>query len=166
MLVGGFNIIRQAIAKELPLTPGMGNKGFAEYSCPLTLKGGGKVCYLASDPLIAVSRTNEIAKRNVAKPEKQGSIKESWAVGDWNVNISGIIIANTEEELKQAVQELSDICAVRESLEVTCGILNDQYDITRLAIDNLQLPFTPGMLNQQFTITAVSDTSYELLEKV
>lgn len=145
---------------------GMGNQGFAEYTCPVTLKGGGIEVELEADPLIAVGRQNEIARRSVAKPQREGTIKESWAVGDWEVNISGVIIAKTEEELWQSVRHLSWICAVRESLEVTCPPLNEQYDIMRLAITQLQFPFTPGLLNQQFTITAVSDTSYELLEEV
>ena len=146
---------------------GMGNNGFAQFTCPVTLEGDDVYCELQSDPLIALQRDNDIARRSVAKPGKnEGTIKESWAVGDWEVNISGIIVAASEDELHEAVQELQWICAVRESLEVTCPPLNDQYDITRLAITQLQLPFTPGLLNQQFTITAISDTSHELLEEL
>ena len=159
-------MVRAAAAKAFPMPEGMGNKGFAEYSCPTTLVGGGLTVQLASDPVIAVGRGNEIARRSVAKPEKQGTIKESWAVGDWSVTIGGIIIAETEEDFLLAVDELQTICAVRESVEVTCNILNYLYGITRIAIERLDLPFTPGMFNQQFTITAYSDTSYELLEEV
>ena len=164
----GFNVIvKKAMAGSNPMPEGMGNRGFAEYRCPVTLEGGGMYCELASDPLIAVSRQNEIAKRSVAKPRwKEGTIKESWAVGDWSVTISGIIVADSEEQLEQAVMELDAVCAVRQSVEVTCPVLNRQYGITRLAIESLQLPFTPGELNQQFTIQAVSDTSHELLEEV
>lgn len=158
--------MRRAIAEKWPMPEGMGNKGFAEYACPVTLKGGGLELDLEADPMIAVGRQNEVVCRSVAKPKKDGTIKESWAVGDWSVSIGGIIIAQTEEELWQSVNQLSQICAVRESLEITCPPLNEQYDIFRLAITNLQLPFTPGLLNQQFTITALSDTSHELLEEV
>lgn len=166
MVVGGLNVIRQAIAKQFPVPTGMGNKGFAEYCCPVTLSGGGKVCNLQSDPLIAVSRANDIAKRSVAKPSNPGTIKESWAVGDWKITISGVVIAETKEDLANAIREISDICALRESVEITCNVLNDLYDVTRVAIENLELPSTPGMLNQQFSITAVSDTSHELLEEI
>lgn len=162
-----MNIVRPATTNLNPLPTGMGNLGFTEYTCPVTLEGGGMYCKLAADPLIAVSRTNEIAKRSVAKPRwNEGTIKESWAVGDWQINITGIIIADSKEHLEQAVMKLDAVCLVRESLGVTCPVLNDFYGITRLAIESLQLPFTPGVLNQQFTIQAVSDTSHELLEEV
>lgn len=158
--------MRRAIAEKWPMPEGMGNKGFAEYTCPVTLKGGELEVDMEADPMIAVGRQNDVVCRSVAKPQREGTIKESWAVGDWSVNISGVIIAKTEEELWQSVRQLSWICAVRESLEITCPPLNEQYGIMRLAITKLQLPFTPGLLNQQFTITVVSDTSYELLEEV
>lgn len=161
-----MNILRQAVAEEIPQPTGMGSLGWSEYTCPVVLDGGGLHCRIMSDPLIAVGRGNEIARRSVAKPKREGTIKENWAVGDWNVNISGIIIAKTVEEMQAAVRELSAICAVRESVEITCPPLNDIHDITRIAIADLQLPFTPGELNQQFTITAYSDTSYELLEEL
>ena len=162
-----MNIVRPATSDRSPLPQGMGNRGFAEYQCPVTLEGSYIYCELASDPLIAVSRQNEIAKRSVAKPRwKEGTIKESWAVGDWQVNISGVIIADSKEELEKAIMEIDAVCQVRESVKVTCPVLNDIYGICSLAIESLQLPFTPGELNQQFTITALSDTSHELLEEV
>ena len=162
-----MNIVSPATSDRSPLPQGMGNYGFNEYRCPVTLEGDGVKVELKADPLIAVVRANDVVRRSVAKPRlKEGTVKESWAVGDWEVNISGIIVAASEDELHEAVQELQWICAVRESLEVTCPPLNDQYDITRLAITQLQLPFTPGLLNQQFTITALSDTSHELLEEL
>ena len=166
MLVGGMNIVRKAIAKVFPMPQGMGNSGFAEYTCPVTLEGGGMYCELQSDPLIAVQRDNEIARRSVAKPKKEGTIKESWAVGDWNVTISGIIVASTKKELEQAVMTLDAVCAARESVDITCPLLNEQYGINHIAIGQLQLPFTPGELNQQFTISAWSDTSHQLLEEI
>ena len=158
--------MRRAIVEKWPMPEGMGNKGFAEYVCPVTLKGGGIEVELEADPLIALSRQNEVACRSVAKPQKDGTVKESWAVGDWSVAISGVIIAQTEEELWQSVRQLSWICEVRESLEVKCPPLHEQYDITHLAVTQLQLPFTPGRLNQQFTIQALSDTSHKLLEEI
>ena len=146
---------------------GMGNAGFAQYQCPVTLEGGGMYCELQSDPLITVERANDVVRRSVAKPRwKEGTVKESWAVGDWQVTIAGVIVADTREQLEQAVMEIDAVCAVRESVEVTCPLLNRQYGITRLAVTQLQLPFTPGELNQQFTITALSDTSHELLEEL
>ena len=155
------------MAEKWPMPKGMGNIGFGElYNSPVTLEGGGKKFNLPCDPIIAVSRQNEIAKRSVAKPKSPGTIKESWAVGDWSVSIGGVIIAETKEDLTKLVKELSEICAIRESLSVTCPPLHEQYDIDHLAIDNLQLPFTPGELNQQFTINATSDTSHELLEEL
>lgn len=166
MLVGGLNIVRQAVADEFPLLEGMGNAGFSEFVCPVTLEGNGLQVRLASDPIIAVSRQNEIAKRSVAKPRMRGSVKESWAVGDWDVNLSGVIIAESQDELERQIRELTEICAVRESVSVTCPPLNDLYDITKLAIRSIQFPATPGECNQQFNISAYSDESYELLEEL
>lgn len=145
---------------------GMENKGVYEYTCPVTLSGGGMTYRLKSDPIIAVSRANEIVKRSVAKPKNDGSIKESWAVGDWKVVIGGVIIAETKEELKEHVKFLVKMSALRQSLDVTCNVLNDLYDIISVAIEDLQMPATPGMLNQEFIISAVSDKSFELLEEL
>lgn len=167
MIVGGMNIVRQAIAKAFPMPQGMGNNGFAQFTCPVTLEGDDVYCELQSDPLIALQRDNDIARRSVAKPRKnEGTIKESWAVGDWSVTISGVIVATTKEELEQAVMAIDGVCRERKSVQVTCPLLNEQYGITHLAIGQLQLPFTPGELNQQFTITAWSDTSHQLLEEI
>ena len=159
MIVGGMNIVRQTIAKVFP--------GINLFTCPVTLEGDDVYCELQSDPLIAVQRDNEIARRSVAKPRRnEGTIKENWAVGDYNVTISGVIIATTKEELAQAVRAVDGVCRERKSVRVTCPLLNEQYGITHLAIGQLQLPFTPGELNQQFTITAWSDTSHQLLEEI
>ena len=162
MDVRQIKIVRRE-SDNIPL--GMGNRGFAQYSCPVTLEGSRLKCELKSDPLITVSRPNEIKCRSVAKPVSAGTIKESWAVGDWEVTIAGVIIADTEDELLEHVQLLSEICKLRESLEVTCLPLFN-LGIFSLAVKQLQLPFTPGLLNQQFTITALSDTSHELLEEL
>ena len=167
MIVGGMNIVRQAIAKAFPMPQGTGNHGFAQFTCPVTLEGDDVYCELQSDPLIALQRDNEIARRSVAKPGKnEGTIKESWAVGDYNVTISGVIVATNKEELEQAVMAIDGVCRERKSVRVTCPLLNEQYGITHIAIGQLQLPFTPGELNQQFTITAWSDTSHQLLEEI
>lgn len=166
MLVGGLNLVKATAAKAFPMPQGMGNSGFLQYRCPVTLVGDGVTVRLAADPLISVERANDVVRRSVAKPRHEGTVKESWGVGDWQVTIAGVIIAETREELQERVQELQWICAVRESLETICPLLNDQYDIARLAITQLQLPFTPGELNQQFTITALSDTSHQLLEEI
>ena len=167
MIVGGMNIVRQAIAKEFPMPQGMGNNGFAQFTCPVTLEGDDVYCELQSDPLIALQRDNEIARRSVAKPRRnEGTIKENWAVGDYNVTISGVIVATNKEELEQAVMAIDGVCRERKSVRVTCPLLNEQYGITHIAIGQLQLPFTPGELNQQFTITAWSDTSHQLLEEI
>ena len=155
-----MNIVRPATSDRSPLPQGMGNSGFIEYKCPVTLEGSWLKCELKSDPLITVSRPNEIKCRSIAKPVSAGTVKESWAVGDWEVTI-----ADTEDELLEHVQLLSEICKLRESLEVTCLPLFN-LGIFSLAVKQLQLPFTPGLLNQQFTITALSDTSHELLEKL
>ena len=44
---------------------GMGNNGFAQFTCPVTLEGDDVYCELQSDPLIALQRDNEIARRSV-----------------------------------------------------------------------------------------------------
>lgn len=158
--------MRRAIAETKPMPNGMGNFGFADYYSPVTLKGDGLDVNLDADPLIAVARANNIVCRSVAKPKKDGTIKESWAVGDWDITIAGVIIAETKEELWHSVEQLCLISEKRQSLEITCPPINEQYGITRIAVKQLQLPFTEGELNQQFTITALSDTSHELLEEL
>lgn len=166
MITGGMNIIREKAGKRFKIAEGMGNFGFDDYVCKVTLEAGGRKVLIGSDVLIAVSRQNEIARRMVAKPKMRGTIKESWAVGDWEVNLSGVIISENKDDFERMVKELTEICEVRESVSVTCDALNALYDITKIAIRGIQLPFTPGVGNQQFNISAYSDESYELLEEL
>ena len=117
---------------------------------------------LPTDPLISVSGQNQIVRRYVAKSERGGSIKELWTQDDYSISITGVIIG--EENFKN-VKRILQYCLATESVRVVCPILNDAFNIHRLAIESYDFPHTKGDNNYQFTIRAYSDENYLILDE-
>ncbi|MEE3485104.1 MAG: DUF6046 domain-containing protein [Bacteroidales bacterium] len=121
-----------------------------------------RVFNLPTDPRVAVSGGNSIVTREIADGDIRGTVKELWRHNDWTVTISGLLMEDEFNTLEWYMQRLVELCNARENLIVTCGLLNDTFDITRIAVTSLRFDATDGQENQIFTITAVSDDSYNL----
>lgn len=117
---------------------------------------------LPTDPLISVSGSNQIVRRYVAKSERRGSIKELWCQDDFQVTISGVIIG---EEDFENIKRILTYCQAVESVKISCPLLNEAFDIQRLAIESFNFPHTKGTDNYQFTIRAYSDDNYLILDE-
>lgn len=117
---------------------------------------------LPTDPRVAVSGGNNVVMREIADGDIRGTVKEQWGGKDWNVTISGMIITDERATVEEYQRRLVELCEARESLIVTCGALNDTFDITRIAVTGMRFDATDGKDNQLFTITGVSDDSYRL----
>lgn len=124
-------------------------------------KDGGLL--LPLDPLVSVSGRNVITRRYVSKSQKRGSIKERWSQDDWEITIAGLITDDDNATTAAYMAELRRYCEARESIHITCDLLNNYFDVTRIAIETYDFPFTKGIENQQFTIKAYSDDLYDLL---
>ena len=146
---------------------GLAGLGSTFFQCKLEFDVNGERWALPIDPLIAVNGKNVITKRYVSKSEMRGSIKESWSQDDFEVTISGILIAEDHAGLMAQIKKLRGICEKREAVSVYCDFLNNEetFNINKIAIESYDFPFTKGMENQSFSIKAYSDDGYSLLEE-
>lgn len=159
-----------------PLVEAEARKGLANLSgdffqCPLSFDIDGVQWQLPVDPLISVSGKNVIKRRYVSKSNKdgrRGSIKECWSQDDYEISISGVIIAEDMESMTEQLNNLRKVLEKPEAVNVYCEFLNSNntFGIQKIAIESYDFPFTKGMENQSFTIKAYSDESYELLEEI
>lgn len=150
------------------LEKGLSNLGDNFFQCPLSFMIDGVEWRLPVDPLVSVSGKNVIKRRYVSKSSNRGSIKECWSQDDYDVNISGVIIAEDAVKLAEHLGNLRKVCNMAESVEIVSEFLNNPstFGINRIAIESYDFPFTKGLENQSFTIKAYSDDSYKLLEEV
>ena len=152
---------------ELKSTEGLSNLGDNFFQCPLSFMIDGEEWRLPVDPLVSVNGKNVIKRRYVAKSSNRGSIKECWSQDDYDVNISGVIIAEDAVKLAEHLSNLRKVCNMAESVEIVSEFLNNPstFGINCIAIESYDFPFTKGLENQSFTIKAYSDDSYMLLEE-
>lgn len=124
----------------------------------------GDMWTLPWEPLLTLKGKNVIVRRQAAKSEKRGTIKEHWAQGDYEITIQGILM-DCFDELRypeEDVRRLRRICEARKELKVNC-ILLDVFAISRIVIEDYDIPFTKGENMQAYTLKACSDDLFELL---
>ena len=128
---------------------------------PLYLKvEGGEWWLLPYEPQITLQGTNVIVKKQVSKGSVRGTIKERWSQGDYQVNISGILIG-TGEYPSADVKRLRAFCEAGRVL-VKSPLL-EIFSISQVVIESWNIPFTSGVANQAYSIAALSDDIYKLL---
>ena len=120
---------------------------------------------LPLDPLISISGKNIIRRRYVAKSKMRGSIKETWSQDDYEITIAGLLQNEDQGYLNDDIFMLREYLEAAESVHIICDLLNNVFEITRIAIESYDFPFTKGIENQAFTIKAYSDDNYQLLEE-
>lgn len=133
-------------------------------ACPMKMKWASENSWwqLPIEPVVAISCSNEIAKRSVLKAgyadaDRRGTVKELWIQNDYDVNISGVLISDEANTLPESdLRRLRAYCEGRESVEVESALFT-LFNIRRIAIEDYQFPFTKGMENQMYTIKATSD---------
>ena len=104
-------------------------------------------------------------KRDIARGEIRGTVKEMWQRSDWKISVSGVISTRGEgetEQMRYYIKRLLDILNAEESLIIECDVLNNDFDITRVCVESYDFPFTKGKENQSFTLSLISDDSYNL----
>lgn len=122
---------------------------------------------LPIEPVISISCKNIIVRRNVLKQDNtnttRGSIKETWAQDDYEVNISGLFMSNENGSLPEDdIRKLRSICEARQTIDVQSELFT-LFDITKIAIEDYSFPYTKGMENQMFSIKGYSDEMVKLL---
>ena len=137
-----------------------------QYQVPVTLEipSSRKKFTFPTDPLVSVSTKNIVVRRQVLKASNtRGTIKERWSMDDFSVSIAGVLNSDENHCSADYVMALLEIAQATESVKITCPYINDTYDILRIAIENVDFPFTQGIDAQKFSIKAFSDEEYKLL---
>lgn len=132
--------------------------------CPLAIKWAEEPVwwYFPIDPVVSISGKNNIVKRSVLKVpntdiERRGTVKELWSQDDYSITISGMFISKYNGLMpEEDILRLRSYCEGRKSVEVKADIFT-LYNITKVAIESYEFPFTKGMENQMFSIKASSD---------
>lgn len=121
---------------------------------------GGDWWLFPYEPQITLQGTNVIVKKPVSKGSVRGTIKERWTQGDYQVNISGILIGQNAYP-EADVKRLREFCEA--SRVLVKSPLLELFSINQVVIENWSIPHTSGRANQAYTISAVSDDIYRLL---
>ena len=127
---------------EGKMEKGLSNLGDNFFQCPLSFMIDGEEWRLPVDPLVSVNGKNVIKRRYVAKSSNRGSIKECWSQDDYEISISGVIIAEDAEKLAVHLSNLRKVCNMAESVEIVSEFLNNPstFGINRIAIESYDFP--------------------------
>lgn len=139
----------------------------------LSIDDGNTWFLLPYEPMITISGKNEIVKRNVAKWNADyskgfsGTIKERWAKGDYEIQITGFLMGSLLTGNVEDCFPISDFSKLSEILSnakvrVACPPL-ELLNIHYLAVESFTFPFTKGENVQAYDIKCVSDMPYNLL---
>jgi hypothetical protein len=120
--------------------------------------------------MISITVNNIIIKRNVAKAhyDLQGTIKERWSRGDYEITITGVLIGSlltgsvAECFPRKDFEILRDIITKPKSWKIECSPL-ELLGINQIVIEDFSFPFTKGENVQAYEIKAYSDFNYKLL---
>lgn len=139
----------------------------AQCVVPVTfiLPSTGRKFTLPIDPLVSVSQKNNISCKSVAKFDGsiRGTIKERWAMTDYDINISGVLIGDDNVKIEDYILQLRQYTEAGEAVGIVCPYINDSFDLTKIVIESCNFPFTQGENCQQYSIKAKSDDEYDLL---
>lgn len=140
----------------------------------IPLGGGVPIAYekLRLDTvLMTVSQTKNIIRTPIQG--KSGTIKEYVADGDFEIDVSGIIVSEGENTYPtDEVEALMELFSIPDSLKITSEFLDHfgvivpkgMAGISEVVITNFNFPQTKGMRNSQlFTCKMISDTPIELI---
>lgn len=122
------------------------------------------------EPMINISGSNTIVKRNIAKVEKSfiGSIKERWSTDDYEITITGAFYGDkmlgksSQTYPRFEMEKLRNYLLTAEALQVLCEPLQI-LNINKIVIESVSFPFTKGENVQAYEIKAVSDFPYDLI---
>lgn len=139
------------------------------FSLSLSFQPDGRRYLLPYEPFVTIKGSNKIVKREVAKANNlRGTIKERWNIGDFEINITGVLIGAIEtgsfEECfpKEDFVALFDFLSQAKELYVWSRPLN-LLGITKIVVEEYTFPFTKGENVQAYDIKCLSDDRYSLL---
>lgn len=140
-----------------------------------SLTQDGERFLLPYEPMINISGSNTVIRRNVAKfnngPGQSpvfGSVHERWSQNDYEITITGALIGSimtgdvSDCYPISDFRDLSAICTTAKSIYVFCEPLH-LLNINKIVIESFSFPFTKGENVQAYEIRAYSDNDPNLL---
>jgi hypothetical protein len=110
--------------------------------------------------LITVSQSKNIVKTPIQG--RNGTVKEYVSDGDFQIDISGKIVADSNNYPETEVNELVRILKSPIPIPIISEFLQ-WFDIHEIVVENYNVPQIMGVRNEQiFSIQCVSDTPVEL----
>lgn len=130
----------------------------------ITLDNGVSVTHIypIETVLFSVTQTKNIIRTNING--RDGTIKEYIGMGDYNINIKGVIAGSRGQYPVEAVDNLLEFLTYNQSIKIYSKYLNERFNIDEIVINDFDLKQEEGRYSQQsFEINAFSDYPVEIL---
>ena len=117
---------------------------------------------LPNEPLISVNLSKHIVE--TAIDGQDGTFKELYSLGDYQVAIHGLAIDDEDPDNypEEIVRELRRVCEERKHVAISCS-LTTLFNITHVAIKGANFPAMAGHIGvQPYEIGALSDREFSL----
>lgn len=124
-------------------------------------RDGSDIWTLPIEPLVSISASKTIVRRNIAKAKGVGSVKEQWNQDDYEISIEGSLQGEIGKYPEADFSKLQNLLKAGQSLVIQ-GLLFDLLGIGQLCIEKWAYPSTPGIENQNYTFSGFSDQDFEL----
>ena len=117
---------------------------------------------LPIEPLISIYGSNAVTKRKVSKlplggKNGVGGVTERVKTNDYSIVIEGLMTNPDKEIFPRAdFLKMIELCKAPCAIEVLCPIF-EILEISHIAIESFDFPFTKGAENQAYRINAISD---------
>lgn len=137
-----------------------------EMACPVQIglrRDGSDLWVLPIEPTVSVRASKTIIKRAVQSAAgRRGSVKEEWAVDDYQITVNGLFQSPDGRFPAGDVARLDALLKEGGPLQIRCLLL-DVLGITQLAVESWDFPETSGLENQTYAFSGSSDEDIELL---
>lgn len=117
---------------------------------------------LPNEPLVSITLAKLIVETSI--DGNDGTFKENYSNGDYQVSIRGIVIDEDDPDgyPEDIMRQLREVIERRTHVPITCD-LTTLFNITHLAIRGVEFPVKEGSLGAQpYIITASSDREFKL----
>lgn len=112
--------------------------------------------------LFSVNQTKNIVRTNING--RDGTIKEYIGMGDYQINIKGVICGSNGVYPADEVENLMKFLAYDQSIPIDSKFLNEVFDIFEVVIMDYDIPQEEGGQSyQRFEINCVSEKPVEIL---
>lgn len=130
----------------------------------ITLNNGVEVTHIypIETVLFSIQQSKNIVKTPING--RNGTIKEYVGMGDYSINIKGVIAGTRGRYPVEAVDNLMEFLTYNQSIKIYSKHLNERFNIDEIVILDFDLKQEEGRYSQQsFEINALSDYPVEIL---